>query len=242
MVLIETTCVNCQFKQMHSNVQTGCDIGVLERLKEISVPMSTHVVNGNVYAKFPRVCMYRRDANWSGDTDQLVSEVFIPSTFIVIHTGTIDKLHTTLASLLHVETKKPIKVIVCHEDDDLKRVGDITKSYFSNYECVYMVDKLYDGIMYDEAFRRAKNGWVFFVDSGKVVNKSFLEAVNLNKNVLLDDFIAVSGEVSGYMAVIYKYCRGNRQSSIDQKLKEMNARVLSTEEIYDNYRAYLERV
>jgi hypothetical protein len=104
-----------------------------------------------------------------------------------------------------------------------------------------MVDKLYDGIMYDEAFRRAKNGWVFFVDSGKDVDPLFLEKVNLNKNVLLDDFVAVSGEVSGYMAVVYKYCRGNRQSSIDDKLKEMNARILSSDEMERNYRAYIER-
>jgi len=241
MVLIETTCANCQFKEMHTNVQTGCEIGVLERLKEISVPISTHVVSSNVYAKFPRVCMYRRDQNWTGDNDKLISEVFIPSTFIIIHTGDASKLHTTLSSLSCVSTKKPIRIIVCHEDDDLKKIGEISSSYFSSYQCVYMVDKLYDGIMYDEAFRRAKNGWVFFVDSGKDVDPLFLEKVNLNKNVLLDDFVAVSGEVSGYMAVVYKYCRGNRQSSIDDKLKEMNARILSSDEMERNYRAYIER-
>ena len=100
-----------------------------------------------------------------------------------------------------------------------------------NSQCVYLVDKIYKDIMYDEAFKRAKNGWVFFVRSGHKVPEDYLEVVNYTKNSLLHDFVAISGEIEGYMSIIYKALRGCSGTHIKEKVQ-----AITQKELYENYR------
>lgn len=163
---------------MEDNNQTGCELGVLNQISKNGKEISNREVDGKVFKKFPGVCMYRRSHEWTGD---LLSEVFIPSTFVVIHSGEIEKLTKTIKSLNKVKALKPIKLIICHDTHNLKEIKDNANIFNGKSECVYLIDKIYKDIMYDEAFKRAKNGWVFFLQSGKEVPSNYLEVVNFNK-------------------------------------------------------------
>lgn len=231
--MIETTCENCQFKVMHNNSQTDCELGVLDQLTALKKPIETITIDEKEYKKFKGVCMYRRTKDWDGDINKLQTEVFIPATFIVIHTGDIKDLEKTIESIRHVKSEKPFKTIVCHDSNNIKQMRE-TCNGLANCSFVYMVDKLYKDIMYDEAFRRAKNGWVFFVDSGEVVPCDYLININTNKNIYLLDFVAVTGKINGYMSIIYKWLHGCKGSHIKEKLNNISANVISYEDIENN--------
>jgi hypothetical protein len=212
---------------MDEEKQTGCSLGILDQLSKNGVEILEHEGAKGKFKKFQGVCMYRRAAEWEGD---LLTEVFIPATFVIIHTGEIEKLAKTVESLLKVKAPKSFKTIVCHDTHDLKEIKS-TMANLQNSQCVYLVDKIYKDIMYDEAFKRAKNGWVFFVQSGHKVPEDYLEVVNYTKNSLLHDFVAISGEIEGYMAIIYKALRGCSGTHIKEKVQ-----AITQKELYENYR------
>lgn len=217
---------------MENGSQVGCSVGVLTQLEENGVDISK---DGGFF-KFPGVCMSRRPESWEGSYTDLFRQNFIPSTFVVIYTEGSD-LVSTLKSIAEITTPKPTNVILCHETHDLKEIYRLASENLSDikFQCVYMVDKLYKDIMYDEAFNRAKNGWVFFVDSGKIVPKDFLEAVNFSKNYLLLNFVAVFGEIDGYLAIIYKHLKGNKAVGIKEKIHYLNGSTITQEQIYENF-------
>ena len=224
---MQTTCENCKFKIMDGEEQTGCSLGILDQLSKNGVEVLSHEVAEGKFKKFQGVCMYRRPNEWAGE---LLTEVFIPATFVIIHTGEIEKLAKTVDSLLKVKSPKPFKTIVCHDTHDLKEIKSAVAN-LKNSQCVYLVDKIYKDIMYDEAFKRAKNGWVFFVQSGHKVPEDYLEVVNYTKNSLLHDFVAISGEIEGYMSIIYKALRGCSGTHIKEKVQ-----AITQKELYENYR------
>lgn len=218
---------------MEDHIQTGCSLGVLEQYVKNGVKITDLTDDEGIHKVIPRVCMFRRDENWSG---QLDIETFVPATFIIISDGDLPGISTTLASLQLVSSPKPFKTIICHTSSDIKKVSEITHGH-KNIECVYLIDKLYKDIMYDEAFRRSKNGWSCFVKSGHEVDPEYLEALNFSKNSLLLDFVAVNGEsIDSYMSVIYKLVKGYRGASVKEKLSDIKDASISEERMYENYR------
>ncbi len=230
--MFETTCRECKFKDMDNGSQTGCSVGVLTQLEKNGVDISK---DGGFF-KFPGVCMSRRLEQWEGSYTDLFIQNFIPSTFVIIHSEG-SNLVDTLKSISKVVTPKPTNVIICHDTHNLKEIHTLASENLSGikFQCVYMVDKLYKDIMYDEAFNRAKNGWVFFVDSGKIVPDDYLEAVNFSKNHLLLNFVAVFGEIDGYLAIIYKHLKGNKAVNIKEKIHCLNGNVITQDKVYENF-------
>lgn len=220
---------------MEDHIQIGCSLGVLEQYVKNGVKITDLTDDEGIHKVIPRVCMFRRDENQPYSS--LYEETFIPATFIIISDNDLDGIAKTIESLNHVISPKSFKVIICHTSSDIKKVSEIARISNKNTECVYLIDKLYKDIMYDEAFRRSKNGWSCFVKSGYEVDPEYLEVLNFSKNSLLLDFVAVNGEfIDSYMSVIYKLVKGYRGASVKEKLSDIKDASISEERMYENYR------
>lgn len=234
--LISTTCKLCTFKEMHGNVQTGCSLGKLQKFAENGAEIDNFVEDGFSYKKINRVCMFLRETwDWSKDIHE---ETFIKSTIIVIHkNGTLFDLERTLISIKSLSTPKPPKVVVCHTLSSLDEVYSLSSKYIepSRLTCTKVIEETYESSADDEAFKAAKNGWVFFIDSGEMLKPDVLEVLNHAVNIEMGTFFFTESP-NAYLAVIYKYLHGQKGCSIKEKLsKEKPA---NWEELNEAYRIY----
>ena len=247
--MISTTCKNCTFKLMDGFHQVGCEIGMLKKFKSVGDEVLDYVEDEMTYSKVGRVCMHRREETWreSGGTRSLLfEETFIRSTFVVIHKAgaSLGDLEKTLRDINLVDTVRLPKVVVCHEHHKYSEIIGVASEIIpeSRLSCVYMVDKLYEDSMYDESFRRCKNGWVIFVDSGTPVKKEMLCAINHASVSEAKKFVEITGEVKAYPAIIYKHLDGYKGMSMSEKVATFNQDGLSVpiEDLYENYRLFRE--
>ena len=88
----------------------------------------------------------------------------------------------------------------------------------NNFTAVYLVESVYDNFIYDEAFKRSKNGWTIFTRSGNTFIPETLEIINYAVNTKMRNFVAIP-DIECYMAVIYKYLKGQNGESIKNKLE-----------------------
>lgn len=237
--MISTTCAECCFKQMTGNVQTGCSLSILDRFRESGATLSDYEDETGTYSQVNKVCMYRR-SEWDYSRD-IHDDVFIKSTIVILHNQG-DNLKQTLLDIANLDTPKPPNVIVCHTTDNLSEIYRLGTSLIDrkNFSCVHLVESTYDGAIFDEAFKRCKNGWVFFIDSGVTVQKDLLRALNHSVNYQMSGAIAVIGQVEAYMAVAYKVLHGKR-GDISATLSTIPNATVSWNDTDEDYRVYTER-
>jgi len=236
--VISTTCKDCVFKEMHGKVQTGCSLGILDRFEEAGAEITLHCDEGVAYKKVDRVCMYRRpDWDWNSN---IYDEVFIRSTIVVLHSSG-DDLKETLKSVAALDTPKPPNVVVGHTTDNLSEIYKTGTSIISpkRFSCVYMVESTYDGATQDEAFKRCKNGWIFFVKSGTVLDKDTLKVLNHSVNYTMNNNLATTG-IECYMALAYKVLHGHRGLMLET-LSQIPKAVIGWDKLNEDYRLYIER-
>lgn len=201
---------------MDGNEQNGCELGLLETLGV----ESSHEYEGKTYKIVNGVCMSR-----SYDEKRQVKQVF---NIVVLHgssDGNQDRLlDNTLNDINSIEIPHvEIRIIICHSDDPTK-IRDMTLHIKKEVEIVWILDELYENQVYDDAFRRCKNGYVIYVNSGFSIPKESLEklrdAHSTGKKVLY-----VEGDEQGnmetYFAVFYKYLKGNKVEPIYGKFASL---------------------
>jgi hypothetical protein len=233
--MISTTCKDCVFKEMHGNVQTGCSLLILDRFRDAGEELSRYQDEESTFYKVDRLCMWRR-SEWSGG--DIEKDVYIRSNIVVMHDEG-DNLEQTLVDIYNLDTPKPPNVIVCHTTKNLLEIYNTWSGIFgvSRFYCVQMIESAYDGSGCDEAFKRSKNGWVFFIKSGDVVDRNMLNALNYSVNYKMSKHIATTGIVS-YMAVAYKLLKGNI-GNIQETLVGINGATKDWKEIDEDYRLYI---
>lgn len=237
--MITTSCSNCVFAEMVGLCQIGCTLGVLQRLEDSGAKVSSHEEDGVTHKRVERVCMYRR-YTWDWDKD-IYDDVFVRSNFIVLHDKNSNKdLANTLQSIKDLETPKPPKVIVCHTTNNLSEIYELGTSILpkKDFACVQMVEVNYDNAAYDEAFKRVKNGWTFFIQSGARLDKETLCVLNHGVNYDMKTFVGTSG-IECYIGTVYKYLHGHQHGSIKDKLLYIDANsVTDWSELDESYRLY----
>ena len=234
--MISTTCKDCAFKIMHGNVQTGCELGILDRFEDSGATITRFHDDGKTYKQVNKVCVYRRpEWDWTGD---IYAETFIRSTIVVIHNEG-DDLESTLKSIVSLKTPKPPNVIICHTTNNPSEIHKTGISFVEpkRFSCVYMVSSSYNGSIYDEAFKRCKNGWIFFVPSGQSLDSNTLAAMNHAVNYNMKTHVATTG-LESYMAIAYKLFHGHL-GHIREALAEIPNATLDWKEIDENYRLYI---
>lgn len=237
--MITTSCNGCSFAEMDGSHQVGCSIGVLQRLEDSGAKVTVHEENGKTHKQVERVCMYRR-YDWDWDKD-IYDEVFIKSNFIVLHDkNSKEELTSTLSSIAELETPKPAKVIVCHTTDNLSEIYKLGTDIIGkkNFTCVQMLEITYTDCAYDEAFKRVKNGWTFFINSGTVLEKDTLNILNHAVNYDMKTFVGTS-DIECYIGSVYKYLRGQKHGSIKDKLQYIDpTSVVDWKQLDEAYRLY----
>lgn len=232
--MISTTCKDCVFKEMHGKVQTGCSLNILDRFRDAGEELSRYQDEDSTFYKVDRLCMWRR----SEPTEDIEKDVYIKSNIVVMHDEG-DDLDQTLEDIYNLDTPKPPRVIVCHTTKNLLEGYDKWSKKFGpqRFSCIMLVESLYSGSGCDEAFKRSKNGWIFFIKSGDRVDKDMLNALNYSVNYKMSKHLATTGVVS-YMAVAYKLLKG-QMGNIHETLLEINGATKDWKEIYEDYRLYI---
>jgi len=235
---------------MDGNTQVGCSIGMLKNFEDAGATITDREDNGTTTKVIDRVCMYRRHTN--SKFEDVASEIFPKASFVIIHKlgESEDKLEQSINSIKEmkfISLSKP-KIVICHEENFSKMIAFSKNEDFSfaNVHIVCMIEKLYTDHMYDEAFKRCSNGYVFFLNSGQEVSEDKLVKLNIAINILMLRVLSVTGDVECHMATMYKYLKGNREKTINQKVEDMNKLFPSKtsytwEEIDDKVASYLKR-
>lgn len=212
--MISTTCESCKFRTSSDKVQIGCRLDLLDRFREAGAEITMRESEGLTSFVVNRVCPSRRNMDWEGD---LYTETFIPTTIVVLHEGPIANLKQSLYCIKHLSGPKRPRVIVCHWDDP----EGVAKAVPSDALRIHMIEEAYTNAAYDEAFKRCKNGWVIFTKSGDHLEPETLEILNFAINYRMGTFISVEGLIEAYMAVPYKYLRGQMGGSVKEKIREL---------------------
>lgn len=236
--MISTTCEACKFKVSLEGTQIGCQLDLLERFKESGAEITTRTTEGETSFVINRVCQSRRNKDWKGD---IYSEIFIPITIVVTYNGSPKDLKQSLYCIRHLSAPKRPRVIVCHGVKDSEVVSEIIKDdKSSSITRIMIVEELYTDASRDEAFKRCKNGWVLFTKSGEHLEPETLEILNFAINYRMGTFVAVSG-LECFMAVVYKYLRGQMGGSIFDKLKELgDDSIADWSDLEEDYRLFYE--
>jgi hypothetical protein len=218
---------------MEENKQVGCSLGILDKFAEVGTTITDRVVGDSTFKVFRGVCQFRRPEDWDGD---LYIETFISTSIVVLHrSNDLSLLKASIAGIDNLTTPKRPKIIVCYTSQSPRQIEEVIGDR-KDITKIFMIESLYDNAIYDEAFKRCKNGWVFFIESGKVLPEDTLEILNWSVTSELGKFVATSG-IESYMAVVYKYFRGQMGASFVTKLQDMDPiSVIDWSEIYENYR------
>lgn len=232
--MISTTCKDCVFRRMSGNIQVGCEIGILDKFKEANVEISHYSDDESVFYKVNHLCMWRRSDHNYGDIEK---DVYVRSNIVIMHNEG-DNLDQTLEDVYNLDALRKPRVIVCHTTKNLLDIYRRWSPKFGQdkFSCVQIIDTTYGGSEHDEAFKKSKNGWIFFLKSGDRVGKDMINVLNYSVNHKMSKHIATSGIVC-YMAVAYKYF-GGHLGNIDSAISGIAGAVVEWDKIYDDYRIY----
>lgn len=233
--MIQTSCELCTFKVMEDDKQVGCKLNVLDKFGEVGTTITDRVVGDSTFKVINGVCQFRRSEGWDGD---LYVETFIPASIVILHrSNDISLLKASIAGVDKLITPKRPKIIVCYTSQSPRQIEEVIGDR-KDITKVFMIESLYDNAIYDEAFKRCKNGWVLFIDSSKVLSEDTLEILNWSVTSELGNFVATSG-IESYMAVVYKFYKGQKGCSLVDKLIELSpTSVVDWSELDENYRLF----
>lgn len=224
MAKLGTFCSECVFYN-----DNKCDNGIIEKFEAAGA----EVIKTENETTIDRVCVYRRLEDWIQDKSPeevnkvLADEVYISGSVIVLGKD-LDSIEKCLTKLASVPKIKRFKIIVAHKKEmKASDVREICEKILNDidYICVKVFDDINSSFIMDEGFKRAKNGYVFFIESDKDFDDIMIEEVNKAINEKLDRFIyikPVDETMHGAVcfSIIYKYLKGNKFYNITKKLEE----------------------
>jgi len=156
----------------------------------------------------------------------------------------VDECLQNLSKTKYIEN---FKVVIAHFDDvDVKQLYDYLQEQ-EHLEDVVAVRIYDDGEInfLDEAFKRAKNGFVITVDSQKKIDTSMLEKLQdyIYEKMKRVIYIPPSTGIHECVvfAVVYKYLKGNKFWTFEEKIQEfskdqgLESQITSWKEINENF-------
>ena len=225
--ILGTDCAECVFFDKDKN----CHLGKLEKF------FSLGAIKQEEEGKFliNRICNFRRTKDWQGEKDisqceKTVSEEVQIVGSVVVFTSDMHELDECLQNLSNTKYIENFKVIISHfEDISMNQVFQYLKEQTHIKNCVAVGIKedmeSDDQINFlDEAFKRAKNGFIVTIDSAQKFDLNILEKLHKfiyeEMNRLL--YVPPSDGIHECVvqAMIYKYLRGNKFWTFEEKIKE----------------------
>jgi len=221
---LATVCRKCSFYEPKTQ---DCSIGILERFKRVGAEV-TQSIDGEGPV-IHRVCQYRRTDNSYPDDPNLKiaklnEEVYIRGCIIVIAEDE-DSLVRTARSLSRVTGISRFKIVVAHSQMKASKVQDICEQEisFTDFSCVKCFVFEPERII-NEAFKRARNGYIFVVRSSMETDPLMIEKVNHLINLKLERVLHIEPIDDSYhmavtAALAYKAFRGDIGAAIAEKIR-----------------------
>lgn len=227
-IKLGTQCNQCGY------YNNGCTLGILDAFKEAGAEVEL-TENGHVV---DRVCPYRRLPEWTQNNDlkTLINEVHVSGTIVIICKDDLDDLSNKLNIIKRLYQIEKFKIVIVHfETTSRKAILDIAKLHLedSQYTAMQVFRESFDENsqvslkqIADESFKRAKNGYLFFLETGYAFDKNMVNKVNIIINEQMHRLLyipATDGEVHGMvcMAPLYKVIRGHKITDIQDKIESM---------------------
>lgn len=201
-----------------------------------------------------RVCQYRekREVSFS-ELSELAEEkrksVYISGN-IVIYKTTHDtvQLRECLSKLNLIRNIDKFKVIICIANpDELDYVIDSSEIKKINPKYQFRFTKTFDLDLHgslNEAARKSKNGYTFFIDADKSFSLDFIDRVNTFVNIELRRFAMIHSNDLHLLtcpAIIFSYLQGFKGNSFYEKVllackeQQLENMIFKWEELNDHY-------
>jgi hypothetical protein len=225
---VETFCRNCVFAEYTKNKQTGCTLNRSETFNPNEIRKSQ---DGKESYVFNRFCTAFRPEEWKLVLDEdekkdLIStvraEIFPPiGIFIFLKTETSDSLEALKNRIQEIKNQTVgtlrYLVIINNKVEYNEEIHSILRESFNFEETEFhIVQTLLDqeDLLYiDDAFKHAKNGWIYVCESNKKIREDLFEAIDdninvkLNRVVLLEPRDGIDGML--FQASIHKLLDGS---------------------------------
>lgn len=226
MVKIGTFCKECIFSV------DGCRLGLHEKWRKLG--NLTETEDGIV---IDRICQWRRDEKWPGLLDQsqdpiiaVKEEVHITGTVVIaFNEYDITKIETKLSSLNKMDMIQHFNIVISLPvDSEPKKVFDIAKSILSTVSKIdvnVVIEEFNLENFSAEAFRKAKNGYVIFLDGSQELDTTVLKRLDNAINEDLKQIVFVR-PINGFhqtacLSALYKFLYGNKQKTVEEKIDIM---------------------
>lgn len=245
---IGTDCKECIFFKDPK----GCKLGKISKYEKLGAEFEQR--DGQFLVN--RVCLFRRTQEWQEDRsieecmEITTKEVRICGSIVVYASDMkeLDKCLSKLAKSKHIEN---FKIIIAHHSKLIVRtVFDYIQSQ-DHFEEVIAVSvneaEFHTGEIHflDEALKRSKNGFIITLDSSKDFDEHMLDKINyfvydqMEKLLYIPPTEEVNGSV--VMAVIYKFLKGNKFWSFEEKMnaiakhQDVGSQITSWDKINEKY-------
>lgn len=221
MVKIGTFCQECIF------CDNGCKLGLHEKweaLGNLKRAEDTFVID--------RICQWRRDVNWDQGDDPISKvndEVHISGTVIIsFKEFNLENIRSKLSDLSGMWMLKNFNVVVSLPINSMPfDVIEICKEVMPDItvDVNVVVEEFTLENFSTEAFRKAKNGFVIFLDGEMEIDNTLIKRLDNAINDKLMQIVFIR-PVSGYhqtvcLAALYKFLYGNKQKTVEEKIDIM---------------------
>tara|TARA_R110000824_G_scaffold379455_1_gene571439 strand:- start:2391 stop:3200 length:810 start_codon:yes stop_codon:yes gene_type:complete len=235
---VETHCKGCVFAEYRNKKQTGCK---LNRVELLNPEKTGKTENGKFEFIFDRFCNTYRPKEWKKVLSKeekknlrqtVLREVFPRlGMFIFLDpssTNAMEDLEYTIKQIKGQTRGAPRYVVVINPSVEYnEEIQTLLATEFdfeeTEYHIVLSLVGQMDLFLIGEAFRHAKNGWIFVTTSGEDIPENLFEKiddrmnVDMKRLVLVKPYEKMNGMI--FQAAVYKFLDGNK-SLVDTKTRE----------------------
>ena len=207
MTTLTTSCKGCIFNIKEDDVQTSCELGILDNIKIKS--SKCEVIDGDY--QFDRVCQFKTK-------EEILKDKYANFHFIIIDTN-LDKTLSILDSIEHLVTEENRVCIATVENfkQISLKIGN-RPNYFTTRS--FNEEKTIFEYM-DDAFLKIKNGYTIVLHEDDRISKEDLDKINEFVNIKMNRLALVEDSPFVVNNVIYKMLKGNKDLSFRDKLVEL---------------------
>ncbi len=223
---VNSGCKGCVFVESNATEQLSCKLGRASKLGILEKDDENFFI-------LSRFCTTYRPKEWlndlsladSKDTKNAVLQEVSPRVgfFILLDTGqknAIDQLKKTLEDIDNQESFEPRYVVVINDKVEYnEEIFEILQPMFdfekTEYHILQLEVKIEDPVnTIDEAFKHAKNGYVYVTSSGENVPRDLIckihKRINLDmkKLVVIKPYAGINGLL--FQSALFKFVNGNK--------------------------------
>ena len=225
---IETHCKGCVFAEYRNKKQTGCK---LNRIELLNPEKTGKTEDGKFEFLFNRFCNTYRPKEWKKvlskeekkDLKQTVLREVFPRIGVFVFLGAessnaIEDLRDTVRQIKSQTRGAPRYIVVINANVEYnEEIQVVLASEFdfeeTEYHIVLSLVGQMDLFMIGEAFKHAKNGWIFVTTSGEDDRMN----IDMKRLVLVKPYEKMNGMI--FQTAVYKFLQGDKDV-VDSKTKE----------------------